>query len=250
MFKILKTTHGDITLSRAVVYRWYAAFRSGKLRGGPGVLHTKLTDRTANTAAAIMQDNARMMVSDLANILQIAVDSAHHLLIKILGLSRVRACLIPRLITVKHKENHVRIMGEWIQHLEEDETWFNNIITCDEMWLYQYDPEMKQQSSQWVKKSTGPPKKACAQKSGLKGMLKGMIFTYYVPEGQTINTKYYKTVLMTLIRIHIPRKNPYTATAISSCITIMPTPTLRMKSSNFWLQKTSKSFHTRHTVPI
>ncbi len=82
------------------------------------------------------------------------------------------------------------------------------------MWRYQYDPETTQQSSHWVKKGTGPLKKARAQKAGLNVMLiaffdkKGMIFTHYVPEGQTINAKYYKTVLMKLIRIHIPWKRP------------------------------------------
>ncbi len=67
VFKILKTTHGDA--SRATVYRWYAAFRSGKLKSGASMLRTKLTDRTVNTAAAIMQDDTRMMVRCLANIL-------------------------------------------------------------------------------------------------------------------------------------------------------------------------------------
>ncbi len=82
------------------------------------------------------------------------------------------------------------------------------------MWLYQYDPEMKQQSCTWVKNGTGPPKKAHTLKAGLKVMLiaffdkMGMIFTHYVPERQTINAKYYKTVLMKSIRIHISQKQP------------------------------------------
>ncbi len=137
MFEILKTTYGDATLSQATVYQWYAAFRSGrengKLKVGPGPMQTKLTVRMANTAAAIMQDNTRMMVRGLANILQIVVGSAHHLLTEIHGLSHMCAPWIPQLPTVEHKENHVWIVGEWIQHLEEDETWFHNIITCDEM---------------------------------------------------------------------------------------------------------------------
>ncbi len=124
------------------------------------------------------------------------------------------------------------------------------------MWLYQYDPEMKQQSIQWVKKGIGPPKKAHAQKAGLQVTLitffdkKGMIFTHYVPEGQAINAKYYKTVFIKLIRIYIPGNGPNTAMVISSCITIIHASMLLMKSSNFWLQKTSKSFHTCHTASI
>ncbi len=99
MLEILKTTCGDATLSRAMVYRWYAAFRggreSGKLKGGPGVLCMKLTDRMVNTAAAIMQDDARMMVRGLANILQITEGSTHHLSTEIIGLLRACASWIP-----------------------------------------------------------------------------------------------------------------------------------------------------------
>ncbi len=56
-----------------------------KLKGGPGASCTKLTDRMVNTAVAIMQDNARMMVRGLVNILQIVAGSAHHILTEILG---------------------------------------------------------------------------------------------------------------------------------------------------------------------
>ncbi len=73
VFEILRMTYGDATLSRAMVYRWYAAFRSSResdtLKGGPGVPRTKLTDRIVNTAAAIMQDDERIAVRCLANIL-------------------------------------------------------------------------------------------------------------------------------------------------------------------------------------
>ncbi len=102
VLEILKTTYGDAALSQATVYQWYAAFRSSNVKGGPGALCTKLTDRTVNTAAAIMQDDAQIMVRGLAHILQITVSSAHHLLTEILSLSRMCACWIPRLLMVEH----------------------------------------------------------------------------------------------------------------------------------------------------
>ncbi len=109
VFKILKTAYDDATLSRAMVYRWYAAFmssrESGKLKGGPVALHRKSTDTMVNTAAAIMQDDTRMTVRGLANILQIVIGSAHHLLAEILDLSSMCVCWIPRLLTVKLKSN-------------------------------------------------------------------------------------------------------------------------------------------------
>ncbi len=62
---------------------------------------TKLTDRTVNTASVTMQDDTRMMVRGLANILQITVGSAHHLLTGILSLSRVCPRGTPQFRTVK-----------------------------------------------------------------------------------------------------------------------------------------------------
>ena len=34
--------------------------------------------------------------------------------------------------------------------IDEDKTFFNNIITGDEIWCFAYDPETKRQSSEWV----------------------------------------------------------------------------------------------------
>ncbi len=78
VFEKLKTTYGDVTLSRAKVYRWYAAFRSGRIKGGQGLIRMKLTDRMVNTAAAIMQDDTRITVRSLINILKIVVNNTHH----------------------------------------------------------------------------------------------------------------------------------------------------------------------------
>jgi hypothetical protein len=41
---------------------------------------------------------------------------------------------------------------------EADETFFNKIITEDETWCFAYDPETKQQSSEWVDETSPRPK--------------------------------------------------------------------------------------------
>ncbi|GBP36865.1 hypothetical protein EVAR_96112_1 [Eumeta japonica] len=46
----------------------------------------------------------------------------------------------------------------------------DRIVTLDETWVRQYDPESKQESMQWTKKGERPPKKFKVQKSASKLM--------------------------------------------------------------------------------
>ena len=74
-------------------------------------------------------------------------------------------------------------------------------MTCDESWIYCYDPETKSQSSHW--KHAGSPrlKKATQSKSTHKLLMipffdsTGMIYILWVPTGQTVNKEYYVDVL-------------------------------------------------------
>jgi len=77
----------------------------------------------------------------------------------------------------------------------------SRVITGDESWVYGYDPESKQQSSQW--KSPGSPrlKKARQSHSAIKSMLimffdiRGIVHHEFVPQGQTVNAQFYCSVL-------------------------------------------------------
>jgi hypothetical protein len=64
-------------------------------------------------------------------------------------------------------------MATRVAHSERFLKWYrwqgqqfrDRIITTDETWLYYYDPETKQQSSQWKNTDSPLPKKACASRS-------------------------------------------------------------------------------------
>jgi hypothetical protein len=82
----------------------------------------------------------------------------------------------------------------------------DRIITTDETWFHYYDPETKQQSSQWENIDSPRPKKSKVSKSLGKYMfilfmdMKGMILTHAVPRGQTINADYYCKVCKIIIK--------------------------------------------------
>ena len=89
-----------------------------------------------------------------------------------------------------------------------------SVITGDECWVYEYDQETKQMSSQWSTSSSSPwPKKAQQVKSNIKTMLiaffdnDGLVHHEFIPTGQTVNKEFYKTVLQHLrdaVRRHCP----------------------------------------------
>ena len=93
-----------------------------------------------------------------------------------------------------------------------DPNFLSGVITGDELWLYDYDLETEQQSSQRKTPSSLRPKKACQVRSNIKSMLiiffdiRGIVHKEFVPPGQTVNGKFYCEVLR--LRENVRRKWP------------------------------------------
>jgi len=136
-----------------------------------------------------------------------------------LGMHLVAAKFVPRILTADQKHQHVNFCTELRQLTSDDETFLSRVITGDESWVYGYDPEPKQQSSQW-KSSTSPksptsrsPKKARQVKSNVKSMIvtffdiKGIVHKEFVPAGQTVNSGFSCDVLWGLCE-NVRRRRP------------------------------------------
>jgi len=74
----------------------------------------------------------------------------------------------------------------------------------DETWYYHYDPQTKQQSMEWRHSGSRRPKEFRVQKSAGKVLASifwdqdGILLIDYFPKGQTINVKYYSSLLVQL----------------------------------------------------
>ena len=103
--------------------------------------------------------------------------------------------------TEKQKVQQLNTCQDILPQLEADDKLLNNVITGDELWVFQYDPETKQQSRQWKSASSSRPKKARMQRSQVKMMLitffdhRGLVHHEFFPQGQTVNQLFYKEVL-------------------------------------------------------
>jgi hypothetical protein len=107
---------------------------------------------------------------------------------------RIAAKFVPRLLT--NDQERVNVCLELRKKSNKDPTFVSRIITGDESWIYGYDPETKQQSSQWKLTQSQRAKKGKSrvqQRACLLFFLdvKGVVHRKFVPLNTTINSDFY-----------------------------------------------------------
>ena len=116
---------------------------------------------------------------------------------------------VPRVPREDQKERCCHDSREMVKLINSDPAVLDALVTCDESWIYCYDPEIKRQSSQWKHAGSSWPKKARQSKSTHKLLMipffsfffffffdsTGMIYMHWVPTEQTVNKEYLVEVL-------------------------------------------------------
>ena len=141
---------------------------------------------------------------ELENDLGIPIPTVWEILNTILGMTRVCAKFISKLLTTEQKDLRSEIAHDNLEMGSDDENVLKKVITGDESWVYGYDPETKQQSSQCNRPDEPRPKKTRQSRSLVKSMsiiffgCQGVVHYEFAPRGQTINKEYYVEVLKRL----------------------------------------------------
>ena len=114
---------------------------------------------------------------------------------------KICARFVPNVLREDQKERRCHDCREMVEMNNSDPTVPDALVTCDESWIYYYDPETKRQSSRWKHAGSPRPKKARQSKSTHKLLMilffdrTGMIYMHWVPTGLTVNKVYYVEVL-------------------------------------------------------
>ena len=215
-YGLLKEVYGDDCLSHTQVFEWFKRFKEGREDEDdprPGRPSTSKTDDNIENVARIVREDSRLSIRAIGEKSNLDKETVRQILHENLGMRKVCAKMVPKLLTPEQKEHRMRICADTLENIENDPNLLQNVITCDKTWIFQYDPETKRQSMHWKSPASPRKKKARMSKSKFKAMMivfydiKGIIYINWVPQGQTVNQVYYKDVLTTL-RERVRRRRP------------------------------------------
>ena len=208
--KLLQEAYGEDAMSKTRVYEWHKRFKNGREEveddrksGRPS---TSKTDENIDRVRQLVRSDRRLTVRMIAEELGMNRETVRTILVQELGMRKVCAKMVPKLLTDDQKEHRVNVCRDLLERIRDDPEFLGQVITGDETWVFQYDPETKRQSLQWKTPGSPRPKKARMSRSRVKVMLiaffdqKGLVHHEFVPDGQTVNQTFYKQVLDRLHR--------------------------------------------------
>jgi len=193
-------------MEKTAVYKWVKSFSEGresvtnKERSG-----RPATSRTEENIAKICQtahENRWLTVSSIAEQVNINTQTVRKILTEDLDMRKVCSKMVQKELAKEQKQRRITICQDLLE-LQDDI--LGRVITGDKTWVYQYDPETKQQSALWKTANSPQPKKFHRSKSRVKTILltffdtRGTVHYEFVPNGQTVNQVY---CLETLERLH------------------------------------------------
>ena len=126
-------------------------------------------ENIAKVCKAILADR-RQTIHVVCEIVGLSYGTIQCILLDSLNTRCISARFVPRLLSDDQKAHRVSVCKE-LKQVRDDPNFISNIITCDETWVCGYDPETKQQSSQWKSPNSPRTKKALQVRSNVKSML-------------------------------------------------------------------------------
>ncbi|XP_060845908.1 protein GVQW3-like [Rhopalosiphum padi] len=257
---MLQKAYGESAMKKTSVYEWYKRFQDGREDvedderfGRPSM---SIIDENVKKVGKMVMNDRRIRIREVADEVGISIGSCHNIFSNVLGMKRVAAKFIPKLLNFDQKNNRMNIAQELLNDVNDDPSLLERAITGDETWVYGYDVETKAQSSTW-KHSTSPrAKKARQVRSNVKVLLtvffdfNGIVHQEFLPQGRTVNKEYYFEIMRRL-REAIRKNAPiYGKTIHGFCTTITHLLIRRCLFVIFWPKKIPLSCPNLHIQQI
>jgi histone-lysine N-methyltransferase SETMAR len=202
----LVAVYKDHAPSMTTIRYWFNEFKRGRTsvldEERPGRPIEVTTDDMVDKIHDIVLADRRVKIREIVEMLNISYERVWHILHEHLGMKKLSARWVPRLLTVDQKRNRVTTSKDCLDMFKRNPNQFlRRFVTVDETWIHHYTPETKVQSAQWVSPGERAPKKAKTVPSAGKVMAtvfwdsQGIILIDYLEKGRTITGPYYSELL-------------------------------------------------------
>ena len=166
---MLQTAFGPSCMNQASVFELHKRFKEGResLRDDERCGRSKEV-RTLELIGQIknfMYKDRHVSIETISAQFDVSVGIVHTIIHKEQKMRNICAKFVPRVLREDQKEKHYHDSRQLVELINSDPAVLDVLLTCDESWIYCYDPETKEQSSQWKHAGSPRPKKARQSKS-------------------------------------------------------------------------------------
>ena len=172
IYGVLQIAFQPSCMNRASVFEWHKRFKEGresvrddeKYGRSKEVRIPELIGQIKN----FMDKDRHVFIKTISAQFDVSVGTVDTVIHEELKMRKICAKFVPRVLREDQKERRCHDSREMVKLIDSDLTVLDALVTCDESWIYCYDPETKRQSSQWKHASSPRPKKAWQNKSTYK----------------------------------------------------------------------------------
>lgn len=217
----LQQAFGDLAPSRATIFRWFQEFKRGRASlkdeersGRPA---TAVTEENIAAVEALVREDNRVTFKDIEAILEIGSPAISKILHDYLRVRKVSSRWVPHSLTDEQKRIRVEWCKEMLARFDGGRSRrVSDIVTGDETWIYQFEPENKRQSTVWIFPDEDPPTKVKRSRSVGKKMVatffskSGHVATIPLEEQGTVTAQWYTTVCLPKVFEKLQERRPRT----------------------------------------
>lgn len=160
---MMKQVYGDDCLSRSRVHEWFKRFQEGRedLEDDERSGRPRETVNEENTEIVrqFIKKEPKSSLKYMESELHISAASIYRILTENLSLRKVCARFVPHTLKQHEKDLRIQHSRDIIKEAKKDRNFLYSIVTGDETWCFQYDPETKRQSAEWKHPDEPNPKK-------------------------------------------------------------------------------------------
>ena len=148
---MLQNAFGAFCKNRAWVFEWHKRFKEGRksVRDDERCRRSKevRTPELIGQIKNFMDKDCCMSIETISALFDVSVGTAHTIFREELKMQKICAKFVPRVLREDHNERRCHDSREMVKLINSNPAVLDALVTCDESWIYCYDPETKRQSS-------------------------------------------------------------------------------------------------------
>ena len=149
---MLQTTFGASCMNQASVFECHKRFKEGResVKDDERCGRSKevRTPELIGQIKNFMDKDCRVSIETISAQFDATVGTIHTIIREELKMQKICAKFVPRVLREDQKERRCHDSREMVKLINSDPAVLDALVTCDESWIYHYDPETKRQSSQ------------------------------------------------------------------------------------------------------